>query len=137
MSVHNVDEILWMTGEMPQAALTIGSRIYSHRLTTCQEDFDDALLYLWFPGELVAQVQVSRNHVSGYRGETILFGEDGQIRVGRFEQKPFDIIVEAYGRHDRKEPLAVRSFGCATISGGFQSLSTGSGRPTRRSWPLS
>ncbi len=110
MSVHNVDEILWMTGEMPQAALTIGSRIYSHRLTTCQEDFDDALLYLWFPGELVAQVQVSRNHVSGYRGETILFGEDGQIRVGRFEQKPFDIIVEAYGRRDRKEPLARRTF---------------------------
>jgi len=110
MSVHNVDEILWMTGKMPQAALTIGSRIYSHRLTTSQEDFDDALLYLWFPGELVAQVQVSRNHVSGYRGETILFGEEGQIRVGRFDQKPFDIIVEAYGRRGRKEPLAVRTF---------------------------
>lgn len=110
MSVHNVDEILWMTGQMPRAALTIGSRIYSHRLTTCQEDFDDALLYLWFPGELVAQVQVSRNHVSGYRVETILFGEEGQIRVGRFDQKPFDIIVEAYGRRGRKEPLASRTF---------------------------
>ena len=110
MSVHNVDEILWLTGRMPQRALAIGSRIYSHRLTTCQEDFDDALLYLWFEGELVAQVQVSRNHVSGYRVETILFGEEGQIRVGRFEQKPFDVVVEAYGRRARKEPLAFRSF---------------------------
>ncbi len=110
MSVHNVDEILWMTGRMPAAALSMGSRIYSHRLTTCQEDFDDALLYLWFEGELVAQVQVSRNHVSGYRVETILFGEEGQIRVGRFDQKPFEILVEAYGRRGRKEPLAMRSF---------------------------
>ena len=110
MSVHNVDEILWITGQMPQAALTIGSRIYSHHLTTCQEDFDDALLYLWFPGELAAQVQVSRNHVSGYRVETILFGEQGQIKVGRFDQKPFDIIVEAYGRRGSKEPLAFRTF---------------------------
>jgi myo-inositol 2-dehydrogenase/D-chiro-inositol 1-dehydrogenase len=110
MSVHNVDEILWLTGQTPQRALTIGTRIYSHRLTTCQEDFDDALLYLWFPGELVAQVQVSRNHVSGYRVETILFGEEGQIKVGRFDQKPFDIIVEAYGRRGRKEPLAFRTF---------------------------
>ena len=110
MSVHNVDEILWMTGQMPRAALTIGSRIYSHKLTTCQEDFDDALLYMWFPGELVAQVQVTRNHVSGYRVETILFGEQGQIKVGRFDQKPFDIIVEAYGRRGRKEPLAFRTF---------------------------
>lgn len=110
MSVHNVDEILWMTGQMPQAALTIGSRIYSHRLTTSQEDFDDALLCMWFPGELLAQVQVSRNHVSGYRVETILFGEQGQIKVGRFDQKPFDIMVEAYGRRGRKEPLAWRTF---------------------------
>ncbi len=110
MSVHNVDEILWLTGQMPRAALTIGSRIYSHRLTTCQEDFDDALLYLWFPGELVAQVQVTRNHVSGYRVETILFGEEGQIKVGRFDQKPFDIVVEAYGKRGRKDPLAFRTF---------------------------
>jgi myo-inositol 2-dehydrogenase/D-chiro-inositol 1-dehydrogenase len=110
MSVHNVDEILWLTGRMPEAALTMGSRIYSHRLTTCQEDFDDALLYMWFEGELMAEVQVSRNHVSGYRVETIIFGEEGQIHVGRFDQKPFEITVEAYGRRGRKEPLAMRSF---------------------------
>ena len=110
MSVHNVDEILWLTGRMPRTALAIGSRIYTHRLTTCQEDFDDALLYLWFEGEMVAQVQVSRNHVSGYRVETIIFGEEGQIHVGRFDQKPFEIVVEAYGRRGRKDPLAQRVF---------------------------
>jgi myo-inositol 2-dehydrogenase/D-chiro-inositol 1-dehydrogenase len=110
MSVHNVDEILWLTGQMPVSALAIGSRIYSHRLTTCQEDYDDALLFLRFAGELVAQVQVTRNHVSGYRVETILFGEEGQIHIGRFEQKPFDVVVEAYGRRGRKDPLAHRIF---------------------------
>jgi len=110
MSIHNVDEILWLTGRMPSAALAVGSRIYSHRLTTCQEDFDDALLYLWFAGEMVAQVQVSRNHVSGYRVETLIFGEEGQIHIGRFDQKPFEIVVEAYGRRSRPEPLAYRAF---------------------------
>jgi myo-inositol 2-dehydrogenase/D-chiro-inositol 1-dehydrogenase len=110
MSVHNVDEILWLTGAMPRAALAMGSRIYTHRLTTCEEDFDDALLYLWFDGEMVAQVQVSRNHVSGYRVETIIFGEEGQIHVGRFDQRPFEIIVEAYGRRGSAQPLAHRTF---------------------------
>ena len=110
MSIHNVDEILWLTGQMPRTALALGSRIYSHRLTTCQEDFDDALLYLWFPSGMVAQVQVSRNHVSGYRNETVIFGEEGQIHVGRFDQKPFEIVVEAYGRRERSEPLAYRAF---------------------------
>jgi len=110
MSVHNVDEILWLIGSMPKAALAIGSRIHSHRLTTCQEDFDDALLYLWFDADMVAQVQVGRNHVSGYRVETLLFGEDGQIHVGRFDQKPFEIVVEAYGRRGRAELLAYRAF---------------------------
>src|SRR6266478_5678412 len=95
MSVHNVDEILWLTGQMPRSALAIGSRIYSHRLSTSGEDFDDALLYLWFEDELTAQIQVSRNHVSGYRVETIIFGEEGQIHIGHFDQKLFDITVEA------------------------------------------
>jgi len=110
MSVHNVDEILWLTGQTPETALAIGSRIYSHRLTTAKEDFDDALLYMWFADRLVAQVQVGRNHVSGYRVETILFGEEGQIHVGRFEGKPFDVVVEAYGRRGRTEPLGYQRF---------------------------
>lgn len=110
MSVHNVDEILWLTGRSPASAVVIGSRIYSHRLTTCREDFDDALLYLWFENEMTAQVQVSRNHVSGYRVETIIFGEEGQIQVGHFDQKLLEITVEAYGRRTRSEPLACRTF---------------------------
>ncbi len=110
MSVHNVDEILWLTGRTPTKALAIGSRIYSHALTTCLEDFDDALLCLWFDEDLLAQVQVSRNHVSGYRVETILFGEEGQIHVGHFDQELTDITVEAYGRRGRAEPLARKTF---------------------------
>jgi myo-inositol 2-dehydrogenase/D-chiro-inositol 1-dehydrogenase len=110
MSVHNVDEVLWLSGRMPSRALSIGSRIYSHALTTCAEDFDDALLYLWFDSDLVAQLQVGRNHVSGYRVETSIFGEEGQIQVGRFDQKPFEIVVLAYGRRGKRTPLAHRTF---------------------------
>jgi myo-inositol 2-dehydrogenase/D-chiro-inositol 1-dehydrogenase len=110
MSVHNVDEILWLSGRSPSKALAIGTRVYSHALTTCEEDFDDALLYLWFEADLTAQIQVSRNHVSGYRVETIIFGEQGQIHVGRFDQKTFEITVEAYGRRGAAEPLAYRTF---------------------------
>jgi predicted dehydrogenase len=110
MSVHNVDEILWLTGRTPSKALAIGSRIYSHALTTCLEDFDDALLCLWFDEDLLAQVQVSRNHVSGYRVETIIFGKEGQIHVGHFDQQFTNITVEAYGRRGRSEPLACKTF---------------------------
>jgi myo-inositol 2-dehydrogenase/D-chiro-inositol 1-dehydrogenase len=117
MSVHNVDEILWLAGRAPTRALAIGSRIYSHALTTCVEDFDDALLYLWFGNDMLAQVQVSRNHVSGYRVETILFGEEGQIHIGRFEQKPLEVLVEAYGRRGRAEPLAQQRFAMRQYDG--------------------
>ncbi|HLJ44386.1 MAG TPA: Gfo/Idh/MocA family oxidoreductase [Bryobacteraceae bacterium] len=110
MAVHNVDEILWLTGRVPRSGLVIGSRIHTHKLTTAEEDFDDALMILHFEEEMMAQVQVSRNHVSGYRVETIIFGEEGQIHVGHFDQKLFDITVEAYGRRGRSEPLAHRMF---------------------------
>ncbi len=110
MSVHNVDEILWLTGRTPTKALAIGTRVYSHALTTSLEDFDDALLYLWFGEDLLAQVQVTRNHVSGYRDETIIFGEEGQIHVGHFDQKLTNITVEAYGRRGHTEPLAFKTF---------------------------
>jgi len=110
MSIHNVDEVLWLTGKMPRAAVMVGSSIYSHRLSTCEEDFDDALLYLWFEEELVAEIQVGRNHVSGYRTETVIYGEEGEIQVNRFQQKPLEVIVKAYGRRGRTEPIASRSF---------------------------
>lgn len=98
MAVHNVDEVAWLTARAPEAALAIGSRLYGHRLSTAVEDFDDGFLYLWFPGELVAQVQVSRNHVPGYRNETAIFGETGAIHVGRFAQNAAEVVVEAFGR---------------------------------------
>jgi predicted dehydrogenase len=98
MSIHNVDEVLWLSGLSPVAAACIGSRIYSHRLTTADEDFDDGFLYLWFDGEVCGQIQVSRNHVSGYRVETWIFGEKGNIHIGHFEQKRLEVVVEAYGR---------------------------------------
>jgi len=110
MSVHNVDEILWLTDKMPDRAMAIGSRVYSHALTTCDEDFDDASLYMWFGEDLLAQVQVSRNHVSGYRVETVIFGDQGQIQIGHFFQRPDEIIVEAFGRRGKMEPIARRSF---------------------------
>lgn len=110
MSVHNVDEILWLSGKTPSKALAIGARVYGHALTTSDEDFDDAMLCLWFGTDLLAQIQVSRNHVSGYRVETILFGEEGQIHVGHFDQKLTEITVEAYGRRGRKEAIAHMSF---------------------------
>ena len=69
---------------------------------------------MWFPkqavGELTAQVQVTRNHVSGYRTETAIFGETGQIRIGRFAQRPHEVTVEAYGRRFTAEPLEQRVF---------------------------
>jgi myo-inositol 2-dehydrogenase/D-chiro-inositol 1-dehydrogenase len=110
MAVHNVDEILWLTERVPTKALVIGSRLYSHRLTTCEEDFDDALLFIWFGDDLSAQVQVSRNHVSGYRVETIIFGEEGQIHIGHFDQRLTTVTVEAYGRRGRPEPIAFKTF---------------------------
>jgi myo-inositol 2-dehydrogenase/D-chiro-inositol 1-dehydrogenase len=110
MAVHNVDEVVWFSGRKPKLALAIGSRIYSHKLTTCQEDFDDALMILDFDDELIAQIQVTRNHVSGYRGETVIYGEKGLIRIGCFKQKLLEVMVEAYGTREAKEPLAFRNF---------------------------
>lgn len=110
MSIHNVDEILWLTGQAPRAALAIGSRLYSHRLTTCDEDYDDALLCIWFDDQLMAQVQVTRNHVSGYRVEAMIYGENGQIQVGHFMQNPAEIVVDVFGRRDVDAASLRRTF---------------------------
>lgn len=110
MAVHNVDEVVWFTGRKPERALAVGSRIFSHRLTTCDEDFDDALMLLDFGEELIAQIQVGRNHVSGYRGETVIYGERGLIRIGCFNQKLLEVTVEAYGMRNAQAPIAVKTF---------------------------
>lgn len=107
MSIHNVDEVLWLSGRAPAAACCLGSRIYSHRLTTAEEDFDDGFLALWFDDEMTAQIQVSRNHVPGYRVETWIFGEKGIIHAGHFEQRKDEAVVEAYSRD---QPIAREVF---------------------------
>jgi myo-inositol 2-dehydrogenase/D-chiro-inositol 1-dehydrogenase/scyllo-inositol 2-dehydrogenase (NAD+) len=107
MSVHNIDEVLWLSGERPVAATALAARLYNHKVASINEDFDDVLLQLWFPSDRVAQIQVSRNHVSGYRTETWIFGENGVIHVGQFEQNRFAIVVEAYGR---TRPITRREF---------------------------
>jgi len=110
MSVHNVDEILWFAGRAPDRAMAVGSVLYNKHVAKCQEDFDDAMLYMWFGEELLGQVQVTRNHVSGYRVESIVYGDQGQIQIGRFSQRPQEIVVEAFGRRGAAAPLARKVF---------------------------
>lgn len=110
MGIHNVDEVLWLTGRTPKAAMVIGSRIFSHQHTTCQEDFDDALMVLDFGDELTAHIQVSRNHVSGYRGETVIYGEKGQIHIGRFCKQPHEVLLEVYGAQTTSQPPETTMF---------------------------
>ncbi len=110
MSVHNVDEIMWLLGAMPDRALAIGTRLYNHKVAVCQEDFDDTMLYMWFGEDVLGQVQVTRNHVSGYRVETIIFGEKGQIQIGHFNQTPNETVVEAFGPRGAAEPLSRKTF---------------------------
>ena len=112
MSVHNVDEILWLAGSFPDRAMVVGSVLYNKHVAKCQEDFDDAMLYMWFGTDLLGQVQVTRNHVSGYRIESIIYGDQGQIQIGHFVQNPDEIVVEAYGRRGKNEPIARRVFPC-------------------------
>jgi predicted dehydrogenase len=103
MAVHNLDDVLWFTGKMPTGVVSLGSRLYAHKLSSTPEDFNDGLISLWFPDDLVAQVTVSRNHVSGYRVEIWIYGEEGQIHVGRFDQNRSEVILEAYSRNQRIE----------------------------------
>ena len=116
MSVHNVDEILWLTGKYPYAAGSVGSVLYTQEFSAVKEDYDDGFLRLWFDG-LIGQIEVSRNHVSGYRVETWIFGEKGQIHVGRFEQKPSEVTVETYGpdRPIDRKVFTMRDYGAVEI----------------------
>ncbi len=98
MAVHNADEVMWLAGgQRPQAVTGAGSRLYNQMHTSVVEDFDDSFLQMWFEDDLAAQVQVSRNHVAGYRNETLLYGETGLIHVGAFRGNPGSVTVEHYG----------------------------------------
>ena len=52
---------------------------------------------MWFPGNLLGQVQVSRNHVAGYRNETWVYGPEGVVHVGAFSEDPLRVEVEVIG----------------------------------------
>lgn len=104
MSVHNIDEVMWLSGRRPRAISGVGARLYNQRIASVAEDFDDVFVQLWLERgpadqrDMVAQVQVSRNHVAGYRNETFVYGEKGLIHVGHFQEDPLQVDVEAYGR---------------------------------------
>ncbi len=128
MGVHNADEVLWLTGKALTAVTGMGSRLHNQKIDgVVAEDFDDAFVQLWLGEDVVAQIQVSRNHVAGYRNETTLYGTRGLIHVGHFDDDPLKVWVEAYGRehnviekrayplrdYDRPVPVFIRRFGLA------------------------
>ena len=107
MAVHNADEILWLGGGTPTAITGVGARLHNQRIPgVVEEDFDDVFVQMWFGGEATAQIQVSRNHVAGYRNETFLYGAEGLIHVGHFDEDP----LRDYGE---PVPVFIRRFGKA------------------------
>lgn len=96
MAVHNVDEILWFSKSQPTHLIACGANLYSHAISSVQEDFDDAFVQLWFPKRMLGQIQVSRNHVAGYRNELWVYGEAGLIHVGHFQANPYEVLLESY-----------------------------------------
>ena len=98
MAVHNVDEILWLGGRMPTAIAGFGARLHNQRIPdVTPETFDDIFVQLWLGPDRTAQLQVSRNHVAGYRNECVLLGRRGRIHVGHFEGDPRHVRLEATG----------------------------------------
>jgi predicted dehydrogenase len=98
MAVHNVDEILWLTGRLPTAIAGLGARVHNQRLpAVTPETFDDVFLQMWMGADVVAQLQVSRNHVAGYRNECVLLGRKGRIHVGHFEGDRSRVRLEVTG----------------------------------------
>ncbi|MGI9428266.1 MAG: Gfo/Idh/MocA family protein [Bythopirellula sp.] len=100
MSVHNIDEVLWLSGKVPEKVASVGSRLRNHLISAVAEDFDNASMHLVFEPGLIAQIEVSRVHVSGYHVETCIYGEEGTIRVGSFQGDPHHVAVELFGRRE-------------------------------------
>lgn len=99
MGVHNADEILWLSEQEPTAMAGFGACLHNQQIPdVTEEDFDDAFVQMWFGSQMTAQLQVSRNHVAGYRNECLLFGREGRIHVGHFDDDPLRVWLEVYGR---------------------------------------
>jgi predicted dehydrogenase len=108
MAVHNADEVIWLLGDRPESVSAVGANLHNFKISPVKEDFDDAFMQVRFAGGAVAQVQVSRNHVAGYRNETWVFGDRGTIHVGGFQEDPLRVAVEAYSREGVVEKKAFR-----------------------------
>lgn len=113
MAVHNIDEVIWLLGAKPERISALGANLHNFRITTVKEDFDDVFFQMWFPNNAIAQVQVSRNHVAGYRNETWVYGDNGLIHVGHFQENPLQVTVEAYNREGtiQKVTFRMRDYG--------------------------
>src|SRR5579872_4177677 len=133
MSVHNVDEILWITGKMPQEALTIGSRIYSHRLTTSEEDFDDALLYLCSQASWSHKCRLAATTSLVIAWRPTCSAKRGRLELGDSIKSLSTLSSKHTAGAAGRSRWPLGRFGCATTSGRCPSLSTGSGRRIRRS----
>ena len=100
MAVHNADEVIWLTGKMPRSVTGMGARLHNQKVSSVVEDFDDqkvssvvedfddAFIQMWLEEDVIAQVQVSRNHVACYRNETCIYGDEGVIQVGALPGEP-------------------------------------------------
>ena len=113
MSVHNVDELLWLAEAEPTSVRAQGHRLFSQAHSPVSEDYDDASIELSFEGGFIGQIGVSRNHVAGYRVETWVFGETGVLHVGAFQQNRREVLLEAYdveGERSR-ETFPTRDYG--------------------------
>jgi predicted dehydrogenase len=133
MAVHNADEVLWLTGKRPTAIEGFGARLHNQHVSDVEEDFDDGFVQLRFAGgdgDLIAQIVVSRNHVAGYRNETLLYGDEGMIHVGRFCTETEQVHFEAVGkgghiiesqvftgrRHTEAVPMFIERFAAAFVA---------------------
>ena len=96
MGVHLTDESMWLMDARPESVKSFGSLTYSHRISAVNEDYDDAFLQMWFADGQIAQLQVSRNHVAGYRNEVWVYGEEGMVHGGLFAEDPLSVRVEAF-----------------------------------------
>ena len=113
MSVHNVDELLWLAESDPVTVRAQGHRLFSHAHTSVEEDFDDASMEIAFSNGALGQIFVSRNHVAGYRVETWVFGESGVLHVGGFRQNRHEVVLERYelDRPGERETFALQDYG--------------------------
>ncbi|MEM7312323.1 MAG: Gfo/Idh/MocA family oxidoreductase [Planctomycetota bacterium] len=103
MSVHNIDEIIWLLGSTPTGVVSVGSRVYNHKISTVEEDYDDATIHLQFDRDLTGRIEVSRLHVPGYHVETVVYCEQGVIRVGSFQPDPLLVHVDVLKRGELVE----------------------------------